>query len=1023
MAVQRDEHGGSTAVLGPVSRERVVDTRALAFLAEASAVLASSLDYEATLSRVAQLAVPELADWCVVDLLGADGTIRRVAVVCGDRSRMDIAKRLRDSYPPRFQGPEGTAKVLRTGRAELIEDISEEWVSAIAPNAEQLELLQSLELRSNLIVPLVARGRTMGALTLATAESGRTYGTSDLALAEELAARAAMAVDNARLFRDSEESLAVLDTLLARAPVGLAFWDRDLRYVRINDTLAALDGRPPDEHVGRTPAEVLPDIGEEVATSLRRVLEDGEPILNVEFAGETPAMPGARRHWLASYYPVRASGSEVIGVGAVVSEITERRRAEQRLSAQHAVAQILAESPSLDDAAARILQALCESLECDVGTLWLVAEDDESVRCAEVWHSPSLEIGRFASLSHRLAFPRGVSLPGRVWSTKRPAWVADVTQEPNFARSEAAAEIGLRTAFACPIMLGDRVLGAIELFHCHVEPADAHLLRSLAVVGGQIGHFIDRKEAEQDRIRGLAREHVARAEAEAAQRRFRFLAEASALLTSSLDYETTLGRVADLAVPYLADWCVVNLVADGELRRIAVAQQASTGAGWVQRLDADAALGPAAVVGTGEPQIVPSVGEEQDGEQEHVQKLRELGLRSYMCVPIKARGRALGALSFATAESGRRYGEGDLNLAEELARRAATSVDNARLFREVQERAQAANVLTHVGDGVFMLDRDSVIRLWNPAAEAITGLRRADVVTRRAGDAIPQWESLAAEVPVVGSPRAAVRPHTVHLELPDRELWLSMSGVGFDEGIVYAFRDLTEERALEKMKTDFVSTISHELRTPLAAIYGSGKTLSRDDLTLSDDRRTALLDVIVDESNRLARIVEDVLLASRLDAGVLQVAIETCDSAEIVNSLAVSRRIHAPPNIEIVVTPHPPVRVTADANRLLQVLRNLVDNAIKYSPNGGRVEIAVQQADGRVQFRITDEGIGIPPGERERIFEKFYRLDPELTRGVGGTGLGLYICRQLVHHMDGQIWIEAADGKGSVFVVELPRAQ
>jgi signal transduction histidine kinase len=263
----------------------------------------------------------------------------------------------------------------------------------------------------------------------------------------------------------------------------------------------------------------------------------------------------------------------------------------------------------------------------------------------------------------------------------------------------------------------------------------------------------------------------------------------------------------------------------------------------------------------------------------------------------------------------------------------------------------------------------------------------------------------------------------VPVELATGERWLSISGVSLPGGTVYAFRDFTEERRVERLKSEFVSTISHELRTPLAAIFGSGKTLSRDDLTLSDDRRTALLDVIVDESNRLARIVEDVLLASRLDAGVLQVAIETCDSAEIVNSLAVSRRIHAPPNIEIVVTPHPPVRVTADANRLLQVLRNLVDNAIKYSPNGGQVEIAVQQADGRVQFRIIDEGIGIPPGERERIFEKFYRLDPELTRGVGGTGLGLYICRQLVHHMDGQIWIEAADGKGSVFVVELPRAQ
>ena len=1016
-------------MLGPVPRERVVDARALAFLAEASAVLASSLDYEATLARVAQLAVPELADWCVVDLVGEQGGVRRVTVVCADQSKLDVARRIRDRYPSDVRRPEGTAKVLQTGQPELIAEVTDEWIAAIAPDEEHLELLQSLELRSNLIVPLVARGRSIGALTLATAESGRSYGLADVALAEELAARSAMAVDNARLFRDAEESLAVLDTLLARAPVGLAFWDRDLRYVRINDTLAALNGRPPAEHLGRTPQEVLPDIGEEVAESLRSVLEGGEPIMNLELTGETPAVPGAQRHWLTSYYPVRSSSGEAIGVGAVVSEITERRHAEQRVAAQHAVAQILAESPSLEDAAPRILEALCESLEWDLGGLWVVEDGQETVRCVELWHAPTLDVGRFERLSGRLALPRGVGLPGRVWSTKRGAWVVDVSNDPNFPQIEAAAEVGLRSALAFPIVLDDQVLGTIELFHRRVQQSDLVLLRALEVIGGQIGHFIERKEAEQERIRLLAREHVARAESEAAQRRFAFLAEASAVLASSLDYEDTLARVADLAVPYLADCCVVDVVDEGGLHRLATSHQASEQPAWVGRLkDPEVAgagedFGPPAVVRTGRPQLFPKAAADAPGEAasgEPLQVLRDLGLRSYMCVPLTARGRTIGALTFVTDQSGRRYGEADLGLAVELARRGATAVDNARLFRAAQARAQAASVLTHVGDGVFLLDGDGVVLLWNPAAEAITGLRRADVVGRVAGDAIPDWEALAPRVPVVGSPGSGGKAAMVHLELPDRELWLSISGVGFEEGTVYAFRDLTEEWALERMKSDFVSTISHELRTPLAAIYGSGLTLRRDDLALTLERRNALLDVIVDEADRLARIVNDVLLASRLDSGVEPFAIKECDPVEVVRVVVESQRIHVPSGIRLVVTPSAEGRVAADPHKLRQVLDNLVENAVKYSPDGGRVEIALRRSGERFQFRISDEGIGIPPGERERIFAKFYRLDPELTRGVGGTGLGLYICRELVRKMHGEIWVESAQSRGSTFVVELP---
>src|SRR5439155_4477233 len=233
------------------------------------------------------------------------------------------------------------------------------------------------------------------------------------------------------------------------------------------------------------------------------------------------------------------------------------------------------------------------------------------------------------------------------------------------------------------------------------------------------------------------------------------------------------------------------------------------------------------------------------------------------------------------------------------------------------------------------------------------------------------------------------------------------------------FRDLTEERVLERMRTDFVSTVSHELRTPLAAIYGAALTLRREDLPLQPDQRRGLLDVIAGESDRLARIVNDILWASRVDARTLHVTLESCDVGALAADVVAAARLHLPAAVELDLRPGPEAAfASCDADKLRQVLTNLVDNAIKYSPDGGRVEVTITSGD-RIRVAVRDEGLGIPLVEQSRIFEKFYRLDPNLTRGVGGTGLGLYICRELVRMMDGAIWVVSREGAGSTFTVEL----
>jgi PAS domain S-box-containing protein len=510
-----------------------------------------------------------------------------------------------------------------------------------------------------------------------------------------------------------------------------------------------------------------------------------------------------------------------------------------------------------------------------------------------------------------------------------------------------------------------------------------------------------------------------------------FLLRAGAELFGSLDYRRTLQVVAQSAVPEIADWCRVELVEDDRaIRTIALAHRDPAKVSVVRELDArcpprpEAQVGSAWVIRSGESMLAAEVTdgflEQIAGDEFQLGLLRELGLQSYMCVPLVIRDHIAGAVTFMAAESGRRFDERDLRVAQELARRAATAMENARLYHEVEERAQAARVLAAIGDGVMLLDANGVVRLWNTAAETITGFPRDEVMGRPARDV---FGNVAERAPVApwGDLAGA---ETLPVEIAGRELWLSVSGVDFEDGIVYAFRDLTEERALERMRQDLVATVSHEFRTPLAAIYGSAMTLRRADVDFEPSLQDRLLGVIAEESSRLADIVNDLLLASQLDAGKVDVHIARCDAAKLVENVVAAARTHMPDGVTIVVEePSPDLPpAAADEGQLRQVIANLVDNAVKYSPDGGDIRVVLEATDRHVRFAIADRGLGIPVAERSRIFEKFYRLDPDMTRGIGGTGLGLYICRELVRRVAGRIWVEPNGTRGSVFFVEIPSA-
>jgi signal transduction histidine kinase len=226
-------------------------------------------------------------------------------------------------------------------------------------------------------------------------------------------------------------------------------------------------------------------------------------------------------------------------------------------------------------------------------------------------------------------------------------------------------------------------------------------------------------------------------------------------------------------------------------------------------------------------------------------------------------------------------------------------------------------------------------------------------------------------------------------------------------------------RELDRLKDEFIGVMSHELRTPLTSVYGAALTLQRREV--HEDVRESLLATISSEAERLGRRLDEVLSASRLQTGGEETVIEPTDAATVAATVVSAARSHLPEGVGVELIARERVPPTAaDPEKLRQVLDNLVENAIKYSPEGGLVKVELARAGRQARISVRDQGLGIPTADQERIFEKFHRLDPNMTLGVGGSGLGLYICRQLVERMHGRIWVTSEVGRGSTFTFVLP---
>jgi signal transduction histidine kinase len=214
--------------------------------------------------------------------------------------------------------------------------------------------------------------------------------------------------------------------------------------------------------------------------------------------------------------------------------------------------------------------------------------------------------------------------------------------------------------------------------------------------------------------------------------------------------------------------------------------------------------------------------------------------------------------------------------------------------------------------------------------------------------------------------------------------------------------------------------VSHELRAPLTSIYGFAETLLREDVAFGEDERQTFLRYIATEAERLTGIVDALLSVARLEAGDLQVQLATTDLRDVVTDVVSAAQRELVNGRRFVIdVPEEPLDASADREKVRQILANLVDNAVKFSPHGGTVTVAARRTTHAVQVRVVDEGAGVPAAEQEHIFRKFYRAGAEPIAG-GGTGLGLFIARGLAAAMGGRLWIDSEGGRGASFVFELP---
>jgi len=580
-----------------------------------------------------------------------------------------------------------------------------------------------------------------------------------------------------------------------------------------------------------------------------------------------------------------------------------------------------------------------------------------------------------------------------------------------------------------------------------------------------------------------------------------FIAEASALLTSTLDFEKTLTTIAELAVPRIADWCAIHAVTEnGSLERLVVTHKDPDKVDLARRLQhyQRPGKGPAfEVVRTGKSILVVDVSEAQlrdvAGSAEHFQILWDLGLQSYTVVPLRAGDRILGAISFVTAE-GARLDERDLHMAEELGRRAGTAIENARLYEEAQRArltaessAARASLIQEVTAALSEAPTPSIV------AEVVTslgtkaiGASAANVyevassgeeliLVRSMGYPENLLEgyrrlSMAADMPIVEAVRTG-RPlffrQREELDTPypglvppvatfaswaalplqvegrrlgalgisfkgardfdetERDFMVTMSRLcaqALERANLYeaAQKARAEAESSRRTRENLLAVVSHDLRNPLSAIATTASLLAKGDTAREPAGRTARYGSnILRAAQRMDRLIVDLLDLAKIESGRLLIEREEHDVGSIVkDSVEILAPVVSGKGLSLTVDGPPcEVRIFCDRERILQVLSNLIGNALKFTGEGGTIGVSAREGEGETTFAVTDTGCGIASDQLPHIFDRYWQA----KSARDGIGLGLSIAKGIVEAHGGRIWAHSEIDHGTTFFFTLPK--